>query len=72
MIHSIKKQPKVKTPGLHHLIAGTLEQCQEHAPNATREALIDAHRHCERNAKGNKSRKESIARALRKIIKANP
>jgi hypothetical protein len=44
-----------------------IEDCRQYAHRATREELIDAHRWCERNPEGNKTRKGLIAAALRRL-----
>jgi hypothetical protein len=55
---------------ISHLVHTSVEDCKNILRHATRDQLIAAHRWCEANAAGNKSRKEIIAAALRRMVKA--
>lgn len=58
--------------GLRFLVYGNLDDCRHYLRHATREELIAAHRYCERNAAGNKTRKEMVASQLRRLEKQTP
>jgi hypothetical protein len=58
--------PRRVPEDIRFLIDTSVTDCRSACVHATREQLIDAHRWCERNPDGQKSRKEVIATALRK------
>ena len=58
--------PKREIGDLDIMIHGSLPDCRAASFRASREDLIHAHRHCERNPMGNKIRRKIIATGLRK------
>lgn len=54
--------------GIDHLVQTSVADCRASAAHASRAQLIAAHRWCERNPTGQKTRKKVLAIALRKRI----
>lgn len=58
---------KQETLNIEHLVNTSVEDCRSSLAFASREQLIAAHRWCEGHAKGNATRKQLIAAALRRM-----